>query len=148
MSPYRSTSQCFKRLGPLVTCGLLLAGGFTLAQPDTAHAASAKNFNGFCQSWMGKLAERERNNLSQVKFREHGDGVLAEYTGYSDKPVRCETTATGVKANPFVGKLVYYELLYRRAGRTPKEARTSQPQVLRRVEVLELFRFDGTRWVY
>ena len=55
---------------------------------------------------------------------------------------------TGVPANPFVGKLIYYELRFRKSGKTGKAARASRPQAFEEGAVMEFFRFDVTRWVY
>jgi hypothetical protein len=97
---------------------------------------------------MGKLAERERFNLKNAPARKHGDNVVVEYVGYGKTPTRCEAKASGVPSNPFVGKLVYQEMRYERSGASKDRALTSQPRVLSTTEVMEIFRFDGRRWVY
>jgi hypothetical protein len=67
--------------------------------------AAEKSFQKFCQSWMRKLDAREADNLKKASVRKNGSGFMVEYTGYSDKPLRCETKASGVRANPLIGKL-------------------------------------------
>ncbi len=132
-------------------CAALLAGwlgGPGVAQAGPGLTAGSQSFERFCSTWMGKLAERERQNLAKAQPQRNGSGFLVEYTGYAAKPVRCEARETGVPSNPFIGKLVYHELRYRRAGATPERAHGGDASVLEQVEVMEIFRFDGSRWVY
>ncbi len=126
--------------------GLLIT---PLLAPTTALAGeSPAKFESFCDTWMQKLAQREEHNLSQAGAEKPDGEVVLEYTGYARTPVRCEAKATGVPSNPYVGKLVYKELHYRRAGSSLKRALTSKPQLLGATQVMEIFRFDGSKWVY
>jgi len=120
------------------------------AQPETPTAASkvANSFNRFCDSWMQKLSARNQRNAGKITYHKNGSGVVGEYTGYGSTPLHCSVKPTGVAKNPFVGKLVYYEMRYQKAGKTRKAAGASRPRALEQVEVLEIFRYDGTRWVY
>ena len=120
------------------------------AQPETPAAGSkiAKSFSRFCNSWMQKLSARNERNVGKITYHKNGRGVVGEYTGYGSKPLHCSVKPTGVASNPFVGKLVYYEMRYQKAGRTRKAAGASRPRALEQIEVLEIFRYDGTRWVY
>ena len=97
---------------------------------------------------MDKLSARHQQNAKGIAYRKHGDQVVGEYIGYSREPLQCSVTKTGVPGNPFVGKLIYYELRYRQSGQTNQAARRSHPQPLEEVAVMEFFRFDGQRWVY
>jgi hypothetical protein len=106
------------------------------------------SFERFCSTWMGKLAERERFNLKNAAARRDGNRFVVEYVGYARTPARCEAKPSGVASNPFVGKLVYQELRYERAGSSKDHALSSEPRVLSSTEVMEIFRFDGSRWVY
>jgi hypothetical protein len=49
---------------------------------------------------------------------------------------------------PGVGTLVYNELHYRKAGDSVENAKKASPEVVERVEVMEIFRFDGSAWKY
>ncbi len=109
---------------------------------------TAGNFSSFCAEWMSKLAARQAHNREKANIRKQNRQFVMEYKGYSRGAMRCESKPTGVSSNPFVGKLVYHELQYRKADKTRSEVRRSQPEILQRLEVLEIFRFDGTRWVY
>lgn len=149
-----------KRWAPaclLLALGLLAAPA--LAGPDVPAApapdrkvvsksAASELFEDFCNTWMGKLRKRESRNQAEAEPSRNGDGYHVEYTGYSEKPARCETKATGVKSNPFVGKLVYYERRYRKQGGTAAKAKAGRARVVSQTEIMEIFRFDGSNWVY
>lgn len=110
--------------------------------------SDAADFKAFCHSWMSKLEQREQRNLRNAEHRRTGDAVVIEYTGYSKKPDQCEAKASGVPANPYVGKLVYHELRYRKAGYSRDQALSIEPRILQAIEVMEIFRYDGKDWVY
>jgi len=97
---------------------------------------------------MVKLSERHERNARRVAYRKRNGQIVGEYIGYSREPLQCSVSETGVPANPFVGKLIYYELRFRKSGNTHKAARASVPQAFEEGPVMEFFRFDGTRWVY
>jgi hypothetical protein len=113
--------------------------------PQLAHADDG--FARFCSDWMGKLAQRERDNLKAAEARAGSAGVVLEYTGYASEPLRCDARIPK-PGKPGVGILVYMEKRYRRAGADVVKARSSDPAVVSQVEVTELFKFDGTRWIY
>jgi len=130
--------------------GGLAAGLLGVATDAAAGPAltAGNSFERFCSTWMGKLEERERNNLRSAAARKEGSAFALEYIGYAKAPTRCESRSTGVPSNPFIGKLVYHELRYKRSGATPERAQSGDAKVLEAVEVMEIFRFDGKRWVY
>jgi len=127
-----------------ILCGTV-AG--LLVVPVTAHANATGGFDTFCSEWMGKLAERERSNQDQAPAKHDPDGVVVEYTGYVREPVSC-TARLDAKGKPLVGILVYHEVRYRRSGADRAQARTNAPTEVERVEVTEVFRYDGARWAY
>jgi hypothetical protein len=102
-----------------------------------------KSFRGFCAEWMKKLEHRQHENMRKATPVKAGDRFVLEYTGYDRKPVSCE-------ANPgsSIGRLVYHELKLRRTGATPAAIDKSEPGVVREIEVMEIFRHDGSRWQY
>src|SRR5262245_34773772 len=67
-----------KRFTLLVLC-LVVA-----SLPQAAHAGD--DFASFCSEWMGKLAQRERDNLKSAQARQGAGGVVLEYTGYGSEP--------------------------------------------------------------
>jgi hypothetical protein len=113
---------------------------------SAAPAASAESFDSFCAQWMGKLEQREKQNLAKVHYARGAGGVEGKYTGYERVPVRCQTRAKPGK--PGVGTLVYHELKYKKSGATVEQAKSSAPQVVEKTEVMEIFRFDGQKWKY
>lgn len=125
---------------------LLLALGM-VAAPGPRAAQANEDFTRFCSEWMGKLAQRERDNLKSAQARPGSGGIVLEYTGYAAQPIRC-VARIPQPGKPGVGILVYMEMRYRRSGADVVHARSSEPAVLSQVEVTELFRFDGTRWLY
>ena len=128
----------------LRNAGLVLALGALCAFPQSAQAA--QSFDSFCAEWMGKLAVREHDNVRKVKYSSEGGRVVGNYTGYESAPVRCQSKAK--PGAPGVGTLVYNELHYRKAGDSMESAKKSSPEVVERVEVMEIFRFDGSAWKY
>jgi hypothetical protein len=125
---------------PFLATALLSVLAPTPSHADPASGVLA-SFQSFCGEWMHKLAAREAANQKKAATDSNG---AREYVGYETTPVRCETKPTGVKSNPFVGKLVYHELRYRQ----PAGASAARRDVVGRVEVMEIFRFDGRRWQY
>ncbi len=57
-------------------------------------------------------------------------------------------TKAAVPSNPLVGRLSYHEFRYERAGASKDHALSSHLRVSSTTEVMEMFRFDGSRWVY
>jgi hypothetical protein len=134
-------------------CAGVLGAAMSLscaAPADHARPAPTdpSSFGSFCATWMGKLAERERSNLASATARRRGDRVVVEYVGYARSSIRCEAEPSGLPSNPFVGKLVYEEHRYERAGESRADALASPPRVVSALVVMEIFRFDGSRWVY
>ena len=106
-----------------------------------------QEFSGFCQNWMEKLRVRERSNLAKLRLRSVGSQIVGEYTGYGSGALECSAASTGLMATPFVGTLIYREIHYSKRGKDRKRALKSEPRTLRTIEVTELFRYDGTRWL-
>jgi hypothetical protein len=106
----------------------------------------AESFDSFCAEWMGKLALREQQNLQKMQYTPQGGRVVGSYKGYDKIPIRCQSRAKA--GAPGVGTLVYNEVHYEKVGPTVEGAKTSQPMVVEKVEVMEIFRFDGQKWKY
>lgn len=136
----------------LALAALVLALAFGPAGPVPAASpglnGARNSFERFCNSWMAKLEDREGMNLRNARARKAGPRFVLEYTGYADTAKRCEAAASGVASNPYVGKLVYHEYQFRKTGPTERGARHNPATLLQSIEVMEIFRFDGTRWVY
>jgi len=104
-------------------------------------------FAEFCDGWIDKLRERERYNISKIKWETSPDGaVVGEYVGY-DTTTPGPQTVGNVDTTP-IGKLVYMEFRLRRSGKSKEEALAHEPEIVERTEVTEIFRFDRSGWVY
>ena len=134
----RSNSKPLRAL-----CALTAASLIWLALPTVSKAES---FDSFCAEWMGKLAAREQQNLKKMEYTPKAGRVVGSYTGYEKVPVRCQSRAK--PGAPGVGTLVYHEVHYQKAGPTVEGAKSSAPEVVEKVEVMEIFRFDGKKWKY
>jgi hypothetical protein len=122
---------------------MLAAGAFALAAPA---ARAGQSFDSFCTEWMQKLEQREAQNAAKMSYAQQGGQVVGTYTGYERTPLRCQSRAK--PGAPGVGTLVYNELHLRKAGDTVESAKKSSPQLVEKVEVMEIFRFDGSAWKY
>ncbi len=123
---------------------VLLAASLFWAPARPAHAE--ESFDSFCAEWMGKLAVREQQNLQKMQYTPQGGRVVGSYKGYDKVPIRCQSRAKA--GSPGVGTLVYNEVHYQKVGPTVEGAKTSSPQVVEKVEVMEIFRYDGKKWKY
>jgi len=146
-----------RRVGSLVVVVGVL--GMVVAAPappefgpvGVAGAAEApgevrKKFEIFAGEWMEKLRERERFNLTKIKWHPVGSGVEGVYVGYDTVNYRI-LPLSNVEKMP-IGKLVYLELKLRLVGESEDAARGRKPEIVERVEVTELFRYDRGKWVY
>ncbi|MFI5316344.1 MAG: hypothetical protein ACHQ6T_11635 [Myxococcota bacterium] len=131
------------KAGFRVTALALAAGAIALAAPA---AKAAQSFDSFCAEWMSKLAQREQQNAEKVQYSPMNGHVEGTYTGYDKAPTRCQSRAK--PGAPGVGTLVYNELHFKKAGDSIETAKKSSPQVVEKVEVMEIFRFDGSAWKY
>lgn len=104
----------------------------------------ASQFTAFCEEWMGKLAARERHNVSHIKWDTKPEGVQGEYVGYTEEHT-C-TLKDGAKVP--VGKIIYREIVYQKRGGTVPEAEKSTAQPIETTEVTEIFRYSGGKWIY
>jgi hypothetical protein len=119
-----------------------------VGEPPVDEAEHMKQtFADFCAGWIEKLRERERYNLSKITWETAPDGgVFGEYVGY-DTVNPGPQTVGNVDTTP-IGKLVYMEFRLRRSGKSREEALAGEPEVVDRIEVTEIFRFDRDAWVY
>ncbi len=132
------------------TAPILIAALVLLPLP-TARAdapGSSHGFASFCERWMEKLRAREIDNARDARIVQRESRYVGEFKGYGRKPLRCHARPTGSPSTPWVGQIVYEEIIYRVTGPDPKAARQSDPKPASRSQVMEIFRFDGTRWVW
>ena len=103
-------------------------------------------FQTFCDGWMSKLKERERNNIAHIEWKPGERGVVGEYVGYDTTNITIPDI-TNPDKQP-VGRVVYMELKLRLSGTTDVDALAQKPEIVERTEVTELFRFEHGNWVY
>jgi hypothetical protein len=111
------------------------------AKPDPEKVASA--FQAFCEEWMHKLAERERDNISHLKWEQVAGGVESTYVGY-DQQHTCKLME-GTEADP-VAKVFYREVHYTKRGPTIPEAEQSPAKPTQIFEVQEIFHYLKGKW--
>jgi hypothetical protein len=140
---------------PLLAAFLVLSLGVVVPQRAAADeqvpasiAPSPHGFEEFCSTWMRKLAAREAHNLESAAPQKIGGGVVLSYTGYAKLPLKCSARESGIAGNPYVGKVLYQEFSYERRGANRKAALRADPKIVSRVEILEIFRHDGSGWIY
>jgi hypothetical protein len=105
----------------------------------------ASSFQTFCEEWMHKLAERERDNVSHLKWEHVADGVQGSYTGYEQQHT-CKLI-DGTEGDP-VAKVFYREVRYTKHGPTVAEAEQSPPKPVEIFEVQEIFHYLKGKWDY
>lgn len=136
-----------RALAPALCLALTLIGAPLLAASPAA-AGSSPDFADFCAAWMAKLRAREADNARTARIVQVASEWVGEFTGYGRKPLHCTARPTGSPSAPFVGHLVYEEIVYRKKGASPKDARGSEPEPAVRTRVMEIFKFDGVKWVW
>lgn len=97
---------------------------------------------------MGKLAKREVRNLAGAEAHKNAGHVVLSYIGYAKAPKKCSARASGIAGNPYIGKVVYLEFAYERRGANRRAALKAEPKIVSRTEILEIFRHDGSKWIY
>ena len=103
-------------------------------------------FKTFCDGWMEKLRERERNNVAHIEWKPGGTGVVGEYVGYDTQNFTVGDI-TNADTKP-IGRVIYMELKMRLSGSSQVDALAQKPEIVERTEVTELFRFERGNWVY
>lgn len=122
---------------------LLLSAGTAFAAEPKVDPKS--QFPAFCEEWMGKLAAREKRNVSLIKWDENGSNVSGSYIGYSNQHSCIFKESDGPVP---VGKITYLEVLYEKRGTTREEAERNPAQAVETTEVTEIFRYAKGQWVY
>ena len=103
-------------------------------------------FKTFCDGWMEKLRERERNNVAHIEWKPGGTCVVGEYVGYDTQNFTVGDI-TNADTKP-IGRVIYMELKMRLSGSSQVDALAQKPEIVERTEVTELFRYDRGNWVY
>jgi len=112
---------------------------------DLEFKKAAALFPDFCRHWEQDLHERERNNLSKLKFSLKDGFETATYTAYG-KVAACESHQS--RDGYSIGKLSYEEFIYYVAGKSEDEARHAAPRAISEIRTTEIFRWDNGKWFY
>jgi len=104
----------------------------------------ASQFDSFCVEWMGKLAARQEHNITHIKWDTKPEGVKGEYVGYTTEHTCTLKNETQVP----IGKIIYREMVYQKAGGSIPEAEKSEARAIETTEVTEIFRYAAGKWVY
>jgi len=111
----------------------------------TPSETTIKSFEAFCEEWMAKLAAREVDNVTHIKWERVSDGVSGTYVGYSHEHSCNVTDGTGHVA---VGHVEYKEVKFRKQGPTEADAERSTPQPVEVYDATELFSYSKGKWLY
>jgi hypothetical protein len=140
-------------LGAIVVVGAVAVPASAKNEKKAASKAPAATpeqlkdeFKTFCDGWMAKLRERERNNIAKIEWKPGDRGVVGEYVGYDT-----ENYTVGDITNPDtqpIGRVIYMELKMRLTGTNDVDALAQKPEIVERTEVTELFRYERGAWVY
>jgi hypothetical protein len=134
------------KFGMIATARVILA---LLAAAPAVRAADdpRAKFEVFCREWMGKLAARERDNVSHIRWVPTTNGVQGEYVGYSADHTCLLKHADGNGSVP-IGQIIYKEFRYQKRGESPTAAANMPPQAIEATEVTEIFRYQKGKWEY
>lgn len=125
---------------PLLILLILLAVSTNARAQDFA-----TSFPQFCDEWIEKLAVRERDNVTHIKWESEGSIVKGAYIGYTHEHT-C-VTKMGTQSTP-VGKITYREIRYEKLGGTVTEAELSAARPIETTEIIEIFRYASGKWIY
>jgi hypothetical protein len=102
-------------------------------------------FPDFCRHLEQDLHERERNNLSNLKFSRRDGFETATYTAYGNIAA-CESHQSRDAYS--IGKITYEEYTYYLSGKSQDEARHAAPKIINDLRTTEIFRWDKGKWFY
>jgi hypothetical protein len=110
---------------------------------DNVFERATETFPAFCKDWQRRLHDRELNNLENMTWKDKDGYKTGTYLGYSPiKTCNCKRSTGGVP----IGELTYQETEYYLQGKTPDEARHSQPRPVGITNTTEIFRWDHNKW--
>jgi hypothetical protein len=115
------------------------------AVKETIEGEDVRDFRSFCDTWMGKLRDRNTYNESHITWDNTGGQVVGEYVTYGTDRTCSAREEPG--KDP-IGKITYREVRYRRQGATPTAAMAGAGTVVEQTDVTEIFRFAKGRWQY
>ena len=101
-----------------------------------------QSFALFADDWMAKVQRFEEHDRQNPTIHPGASDPLVTYRGYGDE-FSIELRPTGHPKAPYVGLLLYTELLY-----SCTDAKADDCTIASSLPVTEIFRFQDGRWVY
>lgn len=140
-----------QHLGPALFFAALLLSpalcGPALAGEDVPPAILA-SFESFSTGWMARLEQVNQRNSRTLKPESAANGrVVGRYVCYGPDCMR-EVRGTESKATPYVGIIRYAQKMVEKEGDTPQKMREHPGVSTSEIQVTEIFRYTGGRWVY
>lgn len=122
-------------------CGSALAG-------EDIPSAILSSFEIFSRGWMAKLDQVNQQNSRALKSESADNGrVVGRYICYGPDCIK-EVRGTDSKATPYVGIIRYAQKIVKKEGDTPQKMREHPGVPISEIQVMEIFRYTGGRWVY
>jgi len=142
------------RTGKIFPLVFLAVSLILMPQPSLALAEDPvpvkvrASFEKFSKVWMARLEQVNRDNNLAVKPETVAPGrVVGRYLRYGPDCTR-EVRATGSKTTPFVGILRYSQRTMEKEGETIPKMKDNPASASGEIQVMEIFRYTGGRWVY
>lgn len=106
------------------------------------------SFEKFGNTWMARLDQVNRDNSLALKPENAGTGlVVGRYICYGPDCVK-EVRVTGSAATPYVGILRYPQKTMEKTGENAQKMKAAPGVATNEIQVMEIFRYTGGRWVY
>jgi hypothetical protein len=122
-------------------CGSALAG-------ESVPTAILTSFESFSKGWMARLEKVNQQNSREAKSESAADGrMVGRYICYGPDCMR-EVRVTESKATPYVGIIRYAQKVMEKEGDTPQKMKADPGVQTSEIQVTEIFRYTGGRWVY
>lgn len=144
------------RMTPLQKCALFLLAPLLLSLApaslclggESVPSAILESFQQFSQGWMARLEQVSQQNSRTVKPEVAADGrVIGRYICYGPD-CATEVRSTNSTVTPFVGIIRYPQKTMVKEGSSAQRLHEEQGIVAHAVNVTEIFRYTGGRWVY
>jgi len=122
-------------------CGSSLAG-------EVVPPAVLTSFEKFSQGWMSRLEQVSQQNSRELKPEPVANGrLVGRYICYGPDCVR-EVRGTDSKITPYVGIIRYAQKVMEKEGDSLQKIKDHPGASTSEIQVTEIFRYTGGRWVY
>lgn len=106
------------------------------------------SFEDFSSGWMSRLEQVSQQNSRVLKSEPAGNGrVVGRYVSYGPDSMR-EVRGTSSKATPYVGIIRYAQKTMEKEGENLQKMKEHPGVSTSEIQVMEVFRYTGGRWVY